>query len=49
MAGKFKINYHWAAKIKPPWCYSDINMTVFFNHNTIDNTGNVPVNAKYFR
>ncbi len=46
MAGKCMGRKHWARKIKLPWCYSDINMTVLYNHNTTDNTGNVPVSLK---
>ena len=48
--GKFPLGiYNLGCKLPIiPRCYSDINMTVLFNHNTIDNTGNVPVNVKYF-
>ncbi len=40
MAGILMRRNHWAAKIKPPWCYSDINMTVLKMDNTVDNTQN---------
>ncbi len=32
----------------PPKCYFDNNMTVLENHNTVDNTMIVPVNAYYY-
>ena len=37
MMGKFMQRNHWAAKIKPPWCYSDIHLTVLKMDNTVDN------------
>ena len=40
MAGILMRRNHCAAKIKPPWCYSDINMTVLKMDNTVDNTQN---------
>ena len=40
MVGKLMRRNHWVAKIKPPWCYSDINTTVLKIDNTVDNTPN---------
>jgi hypothetical protein len=35
MAGNLMRRNHWAAKIKPPWCYSDINMTIMKTENNV--------------
>ena len=48
MAGKFVWGKCDTAKKIPPRCYFDNNMTVLENHNTVDNTMIVPVNAYYY-
>ena len=49
MAGKLMHRNHWAAKIKPPCCYSDINMTVLKMDNTVDNTQNILKRKTFLR